>query len=227
MTRIIGNTPIMTPCCGAQYKTPAYASISYWPRELWTDGRMVGDFVPDLGLRSCRCGRFFLISEVTNIETVDSTSLPLLERVPDRHVSKALASDSLTKTQEIVVRQRLLMRLNDPYRKRYRELRRLRYEEYMAKTDLGPQPLYTGPFLYPTYQPSRWQRANLLRLHHLLNGSPNTDHQTTDMAEVLRLLGRFSEAMSVLLSGPGTLRGKLIYELIEQEVQAPMRYRIW
>jgi hypothetical protein len=70
MTRITGSNVIQTPCCGAQYRTPAYGSINLSAQEYWTDGRRVGSlFGGDGGLRQCQCGAYYLLHMCDHIRT--------------------------------------------------------------------------------------------------------------------------------------------------------------
>ena len=75
MTRISGTQIIETPCCRAQYSTPAYGSINLTAHEYWTDGRRVGSlFGGDGGLRRCVCGQYFLLHMCDHIKTIPKST---------------------------------------------------------------------------------------------------------------------------------------------------------
>ena len=75
MTRITGTQIIETPCCRAQYSTPAYGSINLTAHEYWTDGRRVGSlFGGDGGLRRCVCGQYFLLHMCDHIRTIPKST---------------------------------------------------------------------------------------------------------------------------------------------------------
>ena len=76
MTRITGSHVIQTPCCGAQYRTPAYGSINLSAQEYWTDGTRVGSlFGGDGGLRQCQCGAYYLLHMCDHIRTIREASI--------------------------------------------------------------------------------------------------------------------------------------------------------
>ena len=83
MTIIKGKRIVAAPCCGARYALPHYVSMNFSASEYWTDGWREDSLMPnDAGIRHCSCGRFLLINELIWIETVESSDLPSMDRVP-------------------------------------------------------------------------------------------------------------------------------------------------
>lgn len=71
MTRISGARLILAPCCGQLFSTPAYSSINFTAHEHWTDGKVVGGlFNNGAGLRRCKCGEVFLLSDGKQVGTI-------------------------------------------------------------------------------------------------------------------------------------------------------------
>ena len=92
MTIIKGKRIVAAPCCGARYALPHYVSMNFSASEYWTDGWREHSLMPnDEGLRHCRCGRFLHISELICLETVESSDLPAMDRVPGILLPKCIA----------------------------------------------------------------------------------------------------------------------------------------
>ena len=59
------------PCCHALYTTPVYRSINLSASEFWTDGQRVHGLYPnDGGLRSCKCGAYFLLKDAEKVDFI-------------------------------------------------------------------------------------------------------------------------------------------------------------
>jgi hypothetical protein len=46
MTSVRGYRILTSPCCGANFAAPRYASMNYRAREYWTDGKRVRSLSP-------------------------------------------------------------------------------------------------------------------------------------------------------------------------------------
>ncbi len=122
MTRVSGVCLVTTPCCGATYAMPRYASINFRASEYWTDGwREQSLYACDEGLRRCTCGRVILQQQVQEVGQADASELPRLEKLSGQELGAVLAAgESLDPELEIAARITHWRHLNHPYREAYR-----------------------------------------------------------------------------------------------------------
>jgi hypothetical protein len=85
------------------------------------------------------------------------------------------------------------------------------------------------PYSVPHYQPTQLQCENMVRLLDLLleGGNQKFDADPLELAELYRQLAQPHEAMNVLLAC--TEEGatyKVIEQMIEAGITAPVRYRV-
>lgn len=246
MTSIAGYNLKATPCCGTVYSTPRYRSINLSAWEYWTDGYRYGSlFSNDHGLRQCKCGGCYLVSEMQFISEVEETETPYAAQVESEDLPKAIAN---ARTPEIELAGRLdyWQDLNHPYRESYRSHRDA--EEAATKAAWiaanpdrrtwwqrfrkAPPPQYVrsadGPFTYPPYELSEAQRENLFALLSLHESEAvQIDHEAR--AELHRELGQFEQAMQALEEKPDDEKNttqQLLKRLIKEKETAPMRYRM-
>lgn len=246
MTSIAGYSLNITPCCGTTYSTPRYRSINFSAWEYWTDGYREGAlFSNDQGLRQCKCGNFYLLTELTSIGQVEESDVPYTERVAAADLPKAITQ---ARTPEIELAARLLhwQALNQPYRERYRAHRDAEEAATKAAWEAAnpdartwwqrfrkvQPPQYVrpenSPFTYPPYELSEEQRDNLKALLRLnANGDIELDPLT--LAELHRELGQFEQAAEALRLAPeneGDVTTRLLKKLVKDKEIAPMRYRM-
>lgn len=253
MTSIAGYALNITPCCGTTYSTPRYRSINFSAWEYWTDGYREGAlFSNDQGLRQCKCGNFYLLTELTSIGQVEESDVPHTVRVATADLPKAIAQ---ARTPKIELAARLLhwQALNQPYRARYRAHRDAEEAATQAAWEAGkaaweaanpdtrswwqrfrkvPRPQYTqpksGPFTYPPYELSDEQGDNLRALIRL-NANGDIELHPLTLAELHRELGQFEQAAEALRLAPdkeGDVTTRLLKKLVKEKEIAPMRYRM-
>lgn len=217
MTSTAGFRVAQTPCCKNLCLEVAYRSINYSAQEHWTDGEATNSLAPtDCGLRCCKCGSHYVLSEVVWGDRLDGDSYmgKVLSRgilVSDAALEPVLNQDArLSRLTEIAVRRRLWRHLNQDYRARYRIAR------HQDKNAI------------PQFQPSTGQIKNMeLLLSLLIQDLPTSALECT---ELNRELGRFTDAQKFLdgadqddLHSPV---GKLLGLLIRDGIAAPVRYRL-
>lgn len=246
MTRIAGYYLNITPCCGATYSTPRYRSINFSAWEYWTDGYQEGSlFSNEHGLRQCKCGNFYLLSELTSLGQVEESEAPYTERVATADLPKVIAQ---ARTPKIELAARLLhwQALNQPYREGYRahrdaeeaatqaawEAANLDTRNWWQRFRKVPPPQYVrpanSPFTYPPYALSEVQRDNLKALLRLNDGGTIKLDPLT-LTELHRELGQFEQAAEALRLVPENERDvttRLLKKLVEDKEIAPMRYRM-
>jgi hypothetical protein len=217
MTSIAGNRVVLTPCCRAFCLEVAYRSINYSAQEFWTDGEATNSLAPtDCGLRRCACGSHYVLAELEWGDRIDGDKymgreLAHAHRVSDDALEHILfAGTSLSRPTEIATRRRLWRLLNHEYRARYRKAK----EREKAAI--------------PPYAPSTQQIENMEHLLALLDDDVSLN--ALECAELLRELGRFSEADAMLVNANDEERveavGKLLEQLIKDRIVAPIRYRL-
>ena len=119
MTIVSGYNLNTTPCCGAQYATPRYASMNFTAWAPWTDGDSDGGLMPGgHGLKKCQCGNFFLLGELIHIGSAEDTDVPYAARVTPEDLPQAIAT-ARTPAIELAARLDYLQYLNQPYRELY------------------------------------------------------------------------------------------------------------
>lgn len=231
-------------CCGARYSTRRYRSINFMSSAMWTDGYREHSLMPnDHGLRRCKCGNFFLQSELVTISEVDETDEPLAPRVPREDLPTAIAQ-ARTPAIELAARLDLWHHLNHDYRDLYRAHReaedaatqaaweaanpdRRTAWQKLRKIDRMPryQPAVGRPITFPVFEASPAQRENMLALLALIETSG--DRYAFERVELNRELGRFDEARSALNKAKAEDDSSLYAlskMLIDQCQAAPARY---
>lgn len=248
MTSISGYRVMASPCCGARFVAPRYASMNYSAREYWTDGQSVHSLAPtDGGLRQCECGAYFLMQnaiEIFDISEEEKQATQPAFQVNDEKLSSLLVLP-LNEDIEIVVRRRYWRHLNDPYREIYRAHRKLvddavRQSNKGATTFWGtlsnklpgmspPTPAAVVPsskiFTIPPHTPTAAQQENMQALMYLLLNSTTAD--PVEIAELHRELGDYDSALKAIeqFKQAEHTASKLIRQLIAEKVNEPMRYK--
>jgi hypothetical protein len=196
----------------------------------------------DHGLRRCKCGNYFLQSELVTISEADETDEPLIPRLPPEDLPLAIAH-ARTPAIETAARLDLWQHLNHAYRDQYRAHREAEDAateaawkvanpdqrttlQKLFKIALKPryQPALDRPITFPVFEPLPEQRENMLALLDL-TGSSSTF--VFERVELNRELGRFEEArqnLSSNLEGDRPNLYKLSATLIKQKQAAPVRY---
>ena len=248
MTIIKGKRIVAAPCCGARYALPHYDSKNFSASEYWTDGWREDSLMPnDAGIRHCSCGRFLLINELIWIETVESSDLPSMDRVPGILLPECIAQ---AHSEDLAVAARLMYwrHLNHPYRLRYRlhrdmeEVatrlaweaanpdRRTWWDKACRRKALGYRRPSDTQFTYPAYCPTDQQQENMKQLSAILHAhNAVRPGYTMALAELYRELGRFDAAAQVIESldiRKSDVTGTLITRLIKEKETAPIRYRM-
>lgn len=245
MTRIAGYYLKISPCCGATYSTPRYRSINFSAWEYWTDGYRDGSLMPGgHGLRKCKCGNFFLLSELQEIAQVEETDVPYPEHVAPDELPQAI-TQARTSDIELAARLCYWEHLNHSYRERYRAHRNAEEASTKAAWDAAnpdnrtwwqrlrkvSPPQYKrpkgSPFTYPTFEPTPTQRENMLALLKLLQKQEYLDHET--LAELHRELGQYEEAereLQLLTKDDQSHATCVIAQLVKEKQPVPMRFRM-
>ncbi len=245
MTRISGYYIKAVPCCGARYRTPRYSSMNFSDWEYWTDGYRDGALMPPgYGLRHCKCGNFFLLSEMIELDQVEETDMPSPEQVQAKDLPIAIAH-ARTSAIELAARLEYWEHLNHSYRERYRAHRNAEEAATKAAWEAAnpdtrtwwqrfrkvPPPQYkrpTGsPFTYPPFEPTQEQRENMLALLPLLQKQDPLDHEA--MAELHRELGQYEEAereLQQLTEDNQSNATRVIAQMVKERKPEPMRFRM-
>jgi len=248
MTSISRYYIITSPCCGARFTAPRYASMNYSAHEYWTDGQRVRSLAPtDGGLRQCDCGAYFLMRNAIEMFGISQEEKQVMEsafQVDDEKLSSLLARP-LNEDIEIVVRRRYWRYLNDPYREIYREHRKS-VNDAVDEANKGastfwrtlggilpgtkpPRPAAVVPpsriFTVPPNTPTELQRGNMQALLHLILKSEKPD--PLEIAELHRELGDYDEAQKAIemFNEAEHTASRLIRLLIAEKVNEPMRYQ--
>jgi hypothetical protein len=256
MTRITGFTIIASPCCRTLYQTPLYGSINLSAMGYWTDGAKEYGLMPGgCGLRKCKCGQFYLLSEATALGFEAGPETPHTQFVDAADLADATQSSN--KALELTARRQYWMYLNDPYRELYRAHRqaedRAAQEQWDAdwhaanpdqrsawrkvtdrllrKKPAAPPPIDTRPFSVPPYQQNELQVQNMERLLELILEKLHEPYgpDMLEVAELYRELARFEEASVALSQCPADDIGvaeRLMKSLINEGQRAPIRYRL-
>lgn len=200
----------------------------------------------DGGLRNCKCGQFYLLHEATKLGFgAEPDTLPT-QRVVAADLADATGSSS--PTVELVARREYWKCLNDPYRELYRAHREAEEAETQriweaahsdqstwwqrfSNTKRVPKyvPSPNRPITYPKFEPSEQQRENMLSLLRLLSGRDLRKRYAFEISELYRELGQFAQAAlsltNIRMEDEGFV-GRLLVNLIEAGVSAPVRYRL-
>jgi hypothetical protein len=230
-------------CCGARYSTRRYRSVNFMSSALWTDGYREQSLMPnDHGLRSCKCGDFFLQRELVTISEVDEADEPLAPRVPPEDLPSAIAQ-ARTPAIELAARMDLWQHLNHAYRDLYRAHReaedaateasweaanpdqRTAWQK-LRNMDRKPryQPALDRSITFPDFEASPKQRENILALLCLIETSDRQQWHAFTRVELNRELGQFNEARQALRWVDEGSVCRLASSLIDQCQAAPVRY---
>ena len=247
MTSISGYRVMATPCCGARFVAPRYASINYSAHEYWTDGQCVQSLAPtDGGLRQCECEAYFLLrsaKEVTKVSTEEKQATQPARQVADDTLASLLTLP-LSEDVEIVARRRYWRYLNDPYREIYRAHRKS-VDDAVREANMGATTFWstlsnklpgTRPptpaavvqpskvFTVPPNTPTAAQQENMQALLRLLLKSVKPD--PVEIAELYRELGDYDAALKAIEKFKDTehTASLLVRLLIAEKVNEPMRY---
>lgn len=248
MTRITGYFIKANPCCGTVYSTPRYGSINLSARTYWTDGFKEGALIPHgHGLRHCKCGNYYLLSELVSISEGDIADVPRPAYVKPEDLPNAIAS---ARNPEIELAARLdyWQHLNHDYRDRYRTHRdseeartkaaweaanpdqRTWWQRFRKKKRVpGYVPSPERPITYPKFKPSDQQRENMQCLLRLLRSEDLPIRYEFEIAELHRELGQFDQAaltLSTIKMEDEGVAGQLLAQLVQAGVTAPVRYRL-
>jgi hypothetical protein len=209
----------------------------------------------DGGLRKCKCGTYFLLSDCTATGLDAGENLNFPEHVHESDLPNAIQRAS-TETVEIAARRSYWIYLNDSYREKYKTHR----EEEEASTELlwasewnksnpdkrsitrkfcdillrrkalSAPPAKDKPFTFPDFEPTEIQTENMLRLAELLTSHPEkySKDYPVELAELFRELGKFNEAISLLQNISAENQDMvtgLILKMAVEKHTAPIRYR--
>lgn len=237
MTSVRYTQVIATPCCGAHFLGPVYASINTSAREFWTDGYKHSSLAPiDGGLSRCSCGCYYLLSQSVDIDEQKIKGVPKAIYVDSNGLKQALGQ-VFNKDVELVIRRRYWWDLNHTYRALYRAHRdvenaasaeeiRKKYNfvqklwaKYVTKRPLTSSRSFTTPPFEPTVE----QTENMERMIDLLISQVHCDFQ--ELAELYRELGQFDAAQkSIDNCINNTFPVRLINKLILENNCSPMRF---
>jgi len=256
MTRIAGYELIGSPCCQTIYAKARFSSVNFSSSAFWTDGRRENSLMPnDDGLRKCKCGTYFLLSEcsTTGLDAGENRNFP--ERVHDSDLPNDIQTAN-SFSVELAARRTYWMYLNDSYRKKYKSHREAEEistelawasEWHKANPDnrntiskiidvlllrkrQSVPPAKDKPFTFPDYRPTEIQIENMLRLVKLVTDRPDNfrTNYPVELAELYRELGMFDEAISLLKNISEENHDKvtdLLTQLAVQKISAPLRYK--
>jgi hypothetical protein len=87
---------------------------------FWTDGWREHSLMPNgEGLRQCSCGKFILFKDLVEIDSAETSDLPIIKRVSPELLPVCIAS-SENEELEVSARLEYWRELNHAYRERYR-----------------------------------------------------------------------------------------------------------
>lgn len=256
MTSISGYSMIATTCCHTLYSTPRFRSMNFSAWAHWTDGHQEGALMHSSGgLRKCKCGDFYLLSETVSLGFDAEPDTPHTQHI--EAVDLAHAVRSKNKAVELVARRQYWMFLNHGYRDKYREHKdaeaKASQEKWtsdwhaanpnknlvwnkltdwiMRRKPAGPPPMLDKPFSVPSYQPTQLQIENMALLLELILDGHHEKYgpDMLEVAELYREQGHFNAATKALNQCPENDRGtpnKVMQQMIEEAVIAPVRYRM-
>ncbi len=199
----------------------------------------------DHGLRRCKCGNYFLQSELVTISEVDETDEPSAPRVPPEDLPTAIAQ-ARSQAIELAARLDYWQHLNHAYRDLYRAHRdaedaatqaaweaanpdRRTAWQKLRNMDRRPryEPALGRPITFPVFEASPIQRANMLALLGLIDTADETKRHAFTRVELHRELGQFNEARKALvLVDQEDIASvcRLALQLVDQCHAAPVRY---
>jgi hypothetical protein len=226
MTRIAGYELIGSPCCRTIYAKARFSSVNFSSSAFWTDGRRENSLMPnDGGMRKCKCGKYFLLSDCTTngLDAGENPNFP--QHVHESELPYAIQTAS-SESVELAARRTYWMYLNDSYREKYkshreaedtqtklmwalewnkenpdkRSITRKFCDILLRRKAPNAPPAKDKPFTFPDFRPTEIQIENMLRLVKLvINLQENFNkHYPVELAELYRELGMFDEAISLL-----------------------------
>ena len=247
MTIVAGFFLNTTPCCGATYATRRYKSMNFLAFEYWTDGYRKGSLMSnDRGLRKCKCGTYYLRSELQCIAQVDETDVELANTVPKHELPLVIASAKNLR-MELLARLDYWQELNHAYREQYRSHRdaedaatKALWEQsnpdnrsWWQKLKGIKPPVYfltnDRPFTFPPFKPTAEQCSNMQALIQLINVDQFVDDYRIELAELHRELGSFDDATSILKAiseNDLTSTGRQIMHMASKLESAPIRFQM-
>jgi len=256
MTRIAGYELIGSPCCRTIYAKARFSSVNFSSSAFWTDGKRENSLMPnDGGLRKCKCGTYFLLSDCTStgLDAGENPSFP--EHVHESELPNAIETAS-TEIVEIAARRSYWMYLNDSYREKYKTHReaeealtellwasewnklnpdnrstlRKFFDVILRRKAPSAPPAKDKPFTFPDFEPTEIQTENMLRLVELVTLHPEkySKEYPVELAELYRELGMFDEAICLLQNMSAENQDMvtgLILKMAVEKHTAPIRYR--
>ena len=222
----------------------------------WTDGHKEGSLMPGGGgLRKCKCGEVYLLRQAIRLELDAEPDTPRTQRLEAADLPHAVNSPNkaveLAARREYWIE--LNHEYRDQYRA-HREAedkasqakweadwhianpdQRSAFKKgsdwFLRRKPVAPPPIADKPFSVPPYQPTQLQLENMTRLLDLLLEKVHEPYgpDMLEVAEIYRELGRFDEAKEALNQCPEDDRGtsdKVVAEMIDKAVTAPVRYRM-
>ena len=256
MTRIRGYELIGSPCCRTIYAKARFSSVNFSSGAFWTDGRRENSLMPnDGGLRKCKCGTYFLMSDCTATGLDAGENPNFAQHVYEPDLTIAIQNAS-SENVELVARRAYWMYLNDEYREQYKAHR----EAEEASTELlwasewhkanpdnrntirkiidtllrrkrrSVPPAKDKPFTFPAFRPTEIQTENMLQLVKLVTAHPEkySKDYPVELAELYRELGKFNESISLLQNISAENQDELtglILKMASEKHTAPIRYR--
>lgn len=256
MTRIAGYELIGSPCCRTIYAKARFSSVNFSSSAFWTDGRRENSLMPnDGGLRKCKCGKYFLLSEctTTGLDAGENPNFP--QHVHESELPYAIQTAS-SESVELAAGRTYWMYLNDSYREKYKSYReaedaqteliwalewnkenpdrrspiRKFYDIILRRKAPSAPPAEDKPFTFPDFEPTEIQIGNMLRLVQLISSHPEnySKDYPVELAELFRELGQFNEAISLLQNISAENQDRvtgLILKMAIEKHTAPIRYR--
>lgn len=256
MTRIAGYELIGSPCCRTIYSKARFSSVNFSSSAFWTDGKRENSLMPnDGGLRKCKCGTYFLLSDctTTGLDAGENPNFP--QHVHDSELPNAIQTAS-SEIVEIAARRSYWMYLNDSYREKYKSHReaedaqtefiwasewnkknsdkksitRKFFDILLRRKAPSAPPAKDKPFTFPDFEPTEIQIKNMVRLLDLVNSHPEkySKEYPVELAELYRELGMFDKSISLLKNISSENQDtvtKLLLKMAVEKHTAPIRYR--
>jgi hypothetical protein len=256
MTRISGYELIASPCCRAIYAKARFSSVNFSSSAFWTDGKRENSLMPnDGGLRKCKCGTYFLMSDCT-MTGLDAGENPnFAQHVHATELTLAIQTAN-SESVELAARRAYWMYLNDSYREKYKSHREAeeistdlhwtsewnktnpdnrspirKFFDIILRRKAPSAPTAKGrPFTFPEFEPTEIQTKNMLRIVELATSHPEkySKDYPVELAELYRELGIFDQAISLLKNISLKNQDTVTELLLKMSVEkntAPIRYK--
>ena len=209
----------------------------------------------DGGLRKCKCGKYFLLSDctTTGLDAGENPNFP--QYVYESELPYAIQTAS-SGSVELAARRTYWMYLNDSYREKYkshreaedaqtelmwasewnkenpdkRSVTRKFFDILLRRKSPSEPPAKDKPFTFPDFEPTEIQTENMLRLVELVTSHPEkySKEYPVELAELYRELGMFDESISLLKNISSENQDTVTDLLLKMAVEkhtAPIRYR--